>query len=787
MKNSSLKQKLIFSFLVVGLLPMIIVGVVCNQISSKALQEEAIKKLEAIKENKKNAITSYFKMIENQSITLAHNEMVVNAAESFSKSFQEFSVENNYYKQDFVKAKEALREFYNNEFGKKFEKENGIRFSGDQYVSQLSDDQAALQATYIATNTNPLGSKDALNMAQDKSRYSLLHGQYHPILRDFLKKFNYYDIFIVDAETGIIVYSVFKEIDFATSLKNGPWSKTNLADVFKMAMSSSDTDKAILVDYKKYMPSFDAPASFVASPIWKNNRKIGVLILQMPLDGINQVMSERSGMGESGESYLVGADHLMRSDSFLDSKNRNIISSYKKPETGDVKTNSVISALNSKNASIITTNYLDDKVLSSYTPIDLLGLKWALVSEIHLDEALKSLYFLQKVLLSITVLCVLFTLLFSSLFSASLAKRVTELCHKLLSGAQEVSDTSLTMANSSTELSASATEQAAGLQETVASIDEISSMIERNAESAQGANDVAKRSGEVALQGKKSVSEMIDSISEISKSNDHIARSMNKSNQDILKIVQLISEIGNKTKVINDIVFQTKLLSFNASVEAARAGEHGKGFAVVAEEVGNLASMSGKAALEITEMLDRSTAQVNEIASSSKSEIESLVKTGKEKIDTGNKTALVCREQLENIIGNVNDLTEMIKQVAVASSEQSTGVKEVTKAMQQLDTTMHQNSSVAERSNMMSTSLKQQSVGLYNAVSELTKIISGTTSTHIHKTTTENNTNHFSSNVLKLPTQINSNEEEKKPAGEMLRASGMNDVPSANDSRFKDL
>ena len=73
----------------------------------------------------------------------------------------------------------------------------------------------------------------------------------------------------------------------------------------------------------------------------------------------------------------------------------------------------------------------------------------------------------------------------------------------------------------------------------------------------------------------------------------------------------LISEIGNKTKVINDIVFQTKLLSFNASVEAARAGEHGKGFSVVAEEVGNLAHMSGNSAKEITQLLESSINRVN--------------------------------------------------------------------------------------------------------------------------------------------------------------------------------
>lgn len=102
---------------------------------------------------------------------------------------------------------------------------------------------------------------------------------------------------------------------------------------------------------------------------------------------------------------------------------------------------------------------------------------------------------------------------------------------------------------------------------------------------------------------------MIHSITEISESNDRIMSQVADGNRKISEIVQVISEIGNKTKVINDIVFQTKLLSFNASVEAARAGEHGKGFAVVAEEVGNLAQMSGNAAKEISDMLNGSVSR----------------------------------------------------------------------------------------------------------------------------------------------------------------------------------
>lgn len=124
---------------------------------------------------------------------------------------------------------------------------------------------------------------------------------------------------------------------------------------------------------------------------------------------------------------------------------------------------------------------------------------------------------------------------------------------------------------------------------------------------------------------------MITAIEDIHKSNQNMMMSVEKSNANIEEIIQVIHEISNKTKVINEIVFQTKLLSFNASVEAARAGEQGKGFSVVAEEIGSLAAMSGNAAQEISAMLTESTTKVEKIVNTTKSEVGALMIEGKRK------------------------------------------------------------------------------------------------------------------------------------------------------------
>lgn len=162
------------------------------------------------------------------------------------------------------------------------------------------------------------------------------------------------------------------------------------------------------------------------------------------------------------------------------------------------------------------------------------------------------------------------------------------------------------MSESGSVLSSSSTEQAAALQETVSAIEQINSMVSKNSENAAKSKKTAGDSLAIAQQGKRIVDEFLTEVTEVQGSIGRLAESVEDGNRELLTIVQMISEIEHKTRVINDIVFQTKLLSFNASVEAARAGDSGKGFAVVAEEVGNLAEMSGRSAKEISELLSSS-------------------------------------------------------------------------------------------------------------------------------------------------------------------------------------
>lgn len=373
-----------------------------------------------------------------------------------------------------------------------------------------------------------------------------------------------------------------------------------------------------------------------------------------------------------------------------------------------------------------------------------------------------------------------------------LGKAIDQVIANLTDNSSQVTSAAQQIASSSEELSQAATEQAASLEQTAASIEEMNSMVQKNAENAKRTSELAISSNQSAERGKTVVQDMIKAIDDISVSNNTIMQQVDHSNQKISDIVKVIAEIGEKTKVINDIVFQTKLLSFNASVEAARAGEHGQGFAVVAEEVGNLAEMSGNAAKEISSMLDESIKKVEGIVHETKTNVGSIVQDGKLKVEVGSKVARQCGSVLDEIVGNVISVTEMANEISTACQEQAQGVQEITKAMSQLDQVTQTNAATSEEAASAAEELSAQSDSLRSVVEVLVKTIRGdkgqrtqSESTGTKKTKIKHlDFNETKSNVVSMkPNKKNFSE----PVFKKAVGFEVTSVPSENDSRFEDV
>lgn len=352
------------------------------------LRQESINKLTAVQETKRNAVIRYLQSIKDQMFTFTEDRMVVDAMRGFSGGFKSFRQENEFSPTQLQSMRDDLWVYYANDFTEEYKKQNqGASPQVGALFNQFGDDVVALQYHYIIANSHPLGSKHHLDAADDYSSYSQLHGNVHPIIRDYLETFGYYDIFLADIETGRLVYSVFKELDYATSLTTGPYAKTNLGEAFRKA-TVADKGEVVFVDYAQYTPSYEAPAGFVAAPIFDGDERVGVALFQFPIGILNEIMADRSGLGQTGETYLVGTDNLMRSDSYLDQENRTVLASFRNADMGKVDTEATRAALSGKSGADVIIDYNGNPVISAFAPVSFEGLEWAILAEVDVAEAI---------------------------------------------------------------------------------------------------------------------------------------------------------------------------------------------------------------------------------------------------------------------------------------------------------------------------------------------------------------------------------------------------------------
>jgi len=440
--------KLLLVTVLITLLIILVNGITSSSNIKSNVKKEAFNKLTAVREMKTQQIEDYFQLIINQVITFSENKMIINAMEDFSNSFNQVSNGLREIK-DIIHQDKSLGLYYENEFISKLNSNLSTPVTAESFIP-TSDAVKLLQYLYIANNENATGDKHRLNSAADGSHYSATHQKYHPVIRSYLEKFKYYDIFLVDAQSGNIVYSVFKEIDFGTNLLTGPFKSSNIATAFRAAKQADNQDFIKIVDFESYPPSYSAPASFIASPIFKGDKKIGVLIFQMPVDSINDIMTNQQswkdvGLGDSGETYIVGDDLTLRNQSrfLIESKSdylSSILSLGADKNTATkidnlnssvglqkVETQGTQAALSGKSGTAVFNDYRGKSVLSAYSPLNIPGLKWVIMSEIDEGEAFTSFSKLRDQVILLSSVLLALAIYVSYFLSISLTKPLRRL------------------------------------------------------------------------------------------------------------------------------------------------------------------------------------------------------------------------------------------------------------------------------------------------------------------------------------------------------------------------
>ncbi|MFK7838501.1 MAG: methyl-accepting chemotaxis protein [Sulfitobacter sp.] len=308
----------------------------------------------------------------------------------------------------------------------------------------LDDPYEVLHRVYIDENPHPIGQKDLLVSADTGSSYGFIHAVYHPALDALQDSMSYYDVFLFDTE-GNLVYSVFKEADFATNMLTGPYKSSGLAAAFRQAAELTAEDPSTFVDFSPYEPSGFAPAAFISRPVFNNDgKRLGVLAYQMPVDTLNASIRELSRLGDTADGFLVGADNLLRTDSLMSEEN-DILRT-------ESNSQAVQRGFAGESGIIDYSGPGGEKLLAYFEPIDFLGTTWVSVIQQTHDEIYAGLPWALKRLLGISVVVLALALGLAALISRRLSRPIQRLAGSVQKVADGSYDTDIPETNRLDEL-----------------------------------------------------------------------------------------------------------------------------------------------------------------------------------------------------------------------------------------------------------------------------------------------------------------------------------------------
>lgn len=424
----SIQSKLMTMLLAVSIGSIAVIAYEGYRSGRTAIRNSVEERLLSLRSSKANQIEAYFRTLRSEVEVIGAYQTTIEAMKGLAAAFPEVLGESEVI--DASRVSE-LRVFYKDSFAPQLSEKTGEAINSDAFLPS-SIVARYLQYEYIVDNPNELGEKQKLDNAEDGTQYSRLHAQFHPTFRKVADEFGYYDLFLID-NSGNVVYSVSKEVDFGTSLLIGPYARSGLANAFKEAQKQNSGYVAIQ-DFDFYVPSYSAPAAFMATPLYEGTTLVGVLAIQIPVDEINSVMTndgnwQVDGLGQTGETFLVGSDLRMRSDSRALLERPDDYFSALEAQQVDAET---IERIRQLNTSVLDqpatseavelaiagnsgkkeiTNYIGEAALSAYAPLDIRGVDWVIVSEISRSEIFAPINtFAKRVLIAAAGLVLLITL-----------------------------------------------------------------------------------------------------------------------------------------------------------------------------------------------------------------------------------------------------------------------------------------------------------------------------------------------------------------------------------------
>ena len=679
LNNYKIGTKLIVFFLLIGLIPLTFMGIKAYSTASKALIAEAENKLDAVAMLKKIQIETLFHDVETNMDALSSTNDIKQSIAALIKYHKEMDI----------------------------------------------------------------GASESFDMSSSKNgvtvKYDDLYQNVHSQLKVYPEQYGYYDIFIICEPHGHVMYTWAKEADLGTNLSNGQYRDTDLAAVWKGVVSG---EEFILTDTQPYAPSNGAPAMFTGAPVKDDNGNLlGVVAVQLSQEKIDVIMQEAAGMGETGETYLVGSDFKFRSNSRLTNEKTLL--------KLEAKTLGVEEAFRSKADydgvyGDYTSESEADKQNRDYSKklggVPVVGMtiylpdqNWVLVAEVDQAEAYGAAISLRGTTITTIIIAAILIAIAAYFISITITNPIKKVVAMLKDIATGEGDLTVRLAiesqdeigelatwfdtfvgkleeqaaeqkvlqgqvqGSTNDLSA-AGEQLSGITSEIAdkstSISEMSGMVAAASEQMSANMDAIAQSSQTSQDNMNSVAgateEMTSTVSEIAQN----AEQAREVTAEAVQSVALASgrvdnlgiaatEISKVTDTIIEIAEQTKLLALNATIEAARAGEAGKGFAVVANEVKELASQTNAATADISHKIqaiqNETTGTVDEIASISTviDKVNSIVNTIATAVEEQNVTTQDIASNIGLATSGMTEVVNNVSQAATAARDVASNIATV--------------------------------------------------------------------------------------------------------------
>jgi len=442
--RAGLAAKLFAILILLGAVAVLVTGVLGYMRARDALQESIYNQLTATRKSKARQVETYFRTIRNELSQLAVSKMAIDAARGFNAGFDELDRSDVPFD-----IRRKVGDWYEEQFLPDMRRILGHEPNVNDYLP-IGPAAYYLQYHYIVANPYPADRRKLLDDAGDGSAYSAQHAIYHPLLRAAATSFGFFDFMLANPKSGRVVYGVDKEVDLGASLRSGSFRQSNLAAAVARCGATPDRSAVCLEDFAPYAPSGGAPIAFMTAPVIDQGVVIGVLIAQLSIEEIDNVVTgdrrwRQDGFGATGEAYLVGSDHFVRSGPrafyetpdvyFAELKGGgasdeeiDAIRRYGTPVLHQrIMTEAAKAALAGTEGTGEIVGYRGIPTLASWGPLAIPGIKWALIAKVDTSEAFAPIYKLQRDLMIVGGLAFLVVIVTGAWLSRSLLGPLREL------------------------------------------------------------------------------------------------------------------------------------------------------------------------------------------------------------------------------------------------------------------------------------------------------------------------------------------------------------------------